>query len=77
MKRLIVLSLAMVVVVGVAFAQGGGNVTVRSMPPVVVKTIPQSGDTDDREHPRPGGQADVCAAGEAGAGKDLRRVDQP
>jgi len=46
MRRFSLLGLCVVLLVGVAFAQGGGNITVRSMPPVVVKTVPQSGDTE-------------------------------
>ena len=45
MKRLAMTWLIGVLVAGVASAQTGSEISVKSMPPVVVKTFPQAGDT--------------------------------
>ena len=46
MKRVSVLILAGILMVGVVLAQEVTEVSVKTMPPVVVKTVPEAGDTE-------------------------------
>lgn len=45
MQRVVVIVIMGVFAIGVGSVQGGDKITVQSMPPVVVKTFPQAGDT--------------------------------
>ncbi len=45
MRRAVMMLLSGVLVIGVGIVQAEKKITVQSMPPVVVKTFPQSGDT--------------------------------
>ena len=44
MQRLMIMLLAGVLAIGVGIVQAENEITVKSMPPVVVKTFPQAGD---------------------------------
>lgn len=45
MRRIVMMLLMGVLAIGVGIVQAENNITVKSMPPVVVKTFPQAGDT--------------------------------
>ena len=45
MKRISIMVLLSLIIAGATIAQAGDEITVSSMPPVVVKTFPQAGDT--------------------------------
>ena len=45
MRRIVIMLLAGVLSIGVGIVQAENKITVQSMPPVIVKTFPQSGDT--------------------------------
>lgn len=46
MQRIIMILLAGILAIGLGTAQAEETITVKSMPPVVVKTFPQAGETD-------------------------------
>ncbi len=46
MTRMVMLSLGVMLLLGVGIAQADNNLSVDSMPPVVVQTFPQAGDTN-------------------------------
>lgn len=45
MRRIVIMLLAGVLMIGAGVVQAENKITVKSMPPVVVKTFPQAGDT--------------------------------
>ncbi len=45
MKRVVMLLAAGIIMAGIIIAQAQAEISVKSMPPVVVKTFPQAGDT--------------------------------
>ncbi|MEE9612616.1 MAG: Ig-like domain-containing protein [Desulfatiglandales bacterium] len=45
MRRVVIMLLAGMLAIGVGIVQAENKITVKSMPPVVVKTFPQAGDT--------------------------------
>ena len=45
MRRVVMMLLSGVLAIGVGIVQAENKITVQSMPPVIVKTFPQSGDT--------------------------------
>jgi len=44
MKRILIFAIASILTSDAAMAQEGGGISIKSMPPVVVKTVPQAGD---------------------------------